>query len=609
MDAPMFHSNKFTTSCLVRQGLIPCSPFGPTLAIATRVLEMFRVARLRCPTLSIDSWVKTQSDLHGFAFRLYHTQQFTICYDLYLELRQRVHSRVQKALGRDAPDHRLKTACPACTYKLEGEADLIFSMLIMMDGNDSLKRMGTPKGGAAAGGNYYLSREKVDLWAKERLASLVNTSKDPEEANTCEEWWKNICGIFDETGVFVALCRHGFVLLLADMVRSGELAKYPLAIVDALLDVPLGPRAKEMNVKCLVGAFHGHAPNRKCQLQYLANYDLEGCEQLFSILNALARSVHYASVFHRRQTITTCLRHHDTFDTYVNRVSRFLVNNYNQAIDIIDSEDSLRYAMEQQGIQDVSEFPRRLALEMGMLKSLSHLPPAWTEKMEYYQVLVNLEARKAKFDEVFGETSTASKTARRHAQEGYDKAVDAIQEAETRLSIENRWTCSNPLWLEAETLVNRQKYHKCVNKLEELVLKRMFELMKMNMSQTGYKMRKRISKALQTQSKAIRTALKNYNNAASALDPPARTLEWDEVVDYTFLADFDLLRGGIQSNDLQPWATPAARVVLDSYFRIEWAKEEVLRLNIEIRRRVFFVAKEDEFKATNTSLAFAIHQY
>jgi hypothetical protein len=30
-------------------------------------------------------------------------------------------------------------------------------------------------------------------------------------------------GIFDETGIFVALCRHGFVLMLADMVKSGEL--------------------------------------------------------------------------------------------------------------------------------------------------------------------------------------------------------------------------------------------------------------------------------------------------------------------------------------------------------------------------------------------------
>lgn len=34
---------------------------------------------------------------------------------------------------------------------------------------------------------------------------------------------QKVWGIFDETGIFLALCRHGFVLVIADMVRSGEL--------------------------------------------------------------------------------------------------------------------------------------------------------------------------------------------------------------------------------------------------------------------------------------------------------------------------------------------------------------------------------------------------
>jgi hypothetical protein len=54
---------------------------------------------------------------------------------------------------------------------------------------------------------------------------------EDEEANPCAERWHNminnmtskVWGIYDETGVFVALCRHGFVLIVADMVRSGEL--------------------------------------------------------------------------------------------------------------------------------------------------------------------------------------------------------------------------------------------------------------------------------------------------------------------------------------------------------------------------------------------------
>jgi len=28
--------------------------------------------------------------------------------------------------------------------------------------------------------------------------------------------------VFDESGVFIAVCQHGFCLLIADMVQSGE---------------------------------------------------------------------------------------------------------------------------------------------------------------------------------------------------------------------------------------------------------------------------------------------------------------------------------------------------------------------------------------------------
>jgi hypothetical protein len=38
-----------------------------------------------------------------------------------------------------------------------------------------------------------------------------------------EELTKKMWGIFDETGIFLALCRHGFCLVIADMVQSGEL--------------------------------------------------------------------------------------------------------------------------------------------------------------------------------------------------------------------------------------------------------------------------------------------------------------------------------------------------------------------------------------------------
>ncbi|KAJ7193402.1 hypothetical protein C8J57DRAFT_1443785 [Mycena rebaudengoi] len=588
VNTPMLYSDKFTTCSLIREGLMPCAPFTPTVAIATRVLEMFRIAHLRTPTITIQSWVKTLSDLHGVAFKPYLSQQFSVCYDLYLDLRTRTETRVKKVLGRDAPDCRLKTTCPACTYKLEGEADLIFDMLVTMDGNDSLKRVlrkercdyddnGKPLPSASkerkdprvdtAGKDYYLSRETVDLWAKERLAELAKAPEpqDPAEKNLCQERWKNLSedmtsrmwGVFDETGVFLALCRHGFVLLLADMVRSGELAKYPLAIVDALLDAfgpklgvgydigcgfgttvcnsPLGKKAKDLKMRTLVGAFHGHAHNRLCQLEYLANYvpgmgleDLEGCERLFSKSNFLARSVRYASIFHRKQTIVSYMSHHDDFESYANLM-----------------------AMQAAGIQDVSEFRKRLDMEKKYLTDLKTDDEENTLQMEYYQKLVNLEDRK--------------------------------QQQEEFMAIEIRWLPTSDEWAAAAYLVSTKRYRTALSRLERLVIQRMFELTKMNMSQTGYKLRKHIAKALQARSQAVRSALVSYNDAAASLATPARKLSWSEVI-------------------------------MDAHFKIERTREEILRLNIEIRRvvtkirdeHVFLLEKEAEVRQTDPGLAFMI---
>lgn len=121
-------------------------------------------------------------------------------------------------------------------------------------------------------------------------------------------------------------------------------AKYPLATVKTLLDAfgakigggydigckftttlgrsELGERARELCYTPLVGSFHGHAHNRLCQLSHLATYvegmgleDLEGCKQFFSKSNALAASVRYSSVFHRKQRILEYIKHMDTFET------------------------------------------------------------------------------------------------------------------------------------------------------------------------------------------------------------------------------------------------------------------------------------------------------
>ncbi|KAH6908621.1 hypothetical protein BKA70DRAFT_1103413 [Coprinopsis sp. MPI-PUGE-AT-0042] len=164
-------------------------------------------------------------------------------------------------------------------------------------------------------------------------------------------------------------------------------------------------------------------------------------------------------------------------------------------------------------------------------------------------------------------------------------------------------------------MASHRQYRKCLDELEALIVSRMFELTKMNMARTGYKLRKHISKALQVRSKAIRAALDWYNDAAKRMLPPRPQLTWDQIVNYAFLADFDLLRDSREDIRKCPWAQPANRILMDEHFKIERAHEELIRLNIEIKRIITHIQDEENYlleaeeNATTSTLGYFIQQY
>jgi hypothetical protein len=119
-------------------------------------------------------------------------------------------------------------------------------MLCTLDGNNSLKRLnpGTRQqrtDDRKISGGYYLPQEEVQKWAKENIALLrqeyeadlhrAGPYEAPDEPHCPDERWKNMQEAltalaqqaYDETGVMPCLCRHNFVLVLVDMVRSGEM--------------------------------------------------------------------------------------------------------------------------------------------------------------------------------------------------------------------------------------------------------------------------------------------------------------------------------------------------------------------------------------------------
>ncbi|KAJ7807676.1 hypothetical protein B0H14DRAFT_3483035 [Mycena olivaceomarginata] len=59
---------------LILEGLVPCTPYKPDVAITVRMLEAFRVLHARAPQLTIQPYVKSLCDLHGVPFKPYLSQ-------------------------------------------------------------------------------------------------------------------------------------------------------------------------------------------------------------------------------------------------------------------------------------------------------------------------------------------------------------------------------------------------------------------------------------------------------------------------------------------------------------------------------------------------------
>ena len=143
----------------------------------------------------------------------------------------------------------VKNACVPCTYRLKDEPPLKFSMLIAIDGNNSLKRVERVKRerdensrvigcenierdeGKEFDDEMYISEEVVDQYKAAKGKERGNMVEEgSEKATPCMDTWANLMddsakkslSFFRETGVFVAVCRHGSCLTICDMIKSGE---------------------------------------------------------------------------------------------------------------------------------------------------------------------------------------------------------------------------------------------------------------------------------------------------------------------------------------------------------------------------------------------------
>ncbi|KAF7329328.1 hypothetical protein MKEN_00194000 [Mycena kentingensis (nom. inval.)] len=227
----------FVASRLVRQGLFPCAPYSPSVAFTTRTIQVFHQLHLRCPRLGKQAFVRALCDLQTTPPRTNLETQFTIALDLYLRTKELVRQRVAVDLGRDDPDWRLKNACPCCFYKVKGEQVLNPPFFVTQDGNNSLKRVENLEKLVRSDGTVgrlLPSREEVNKFGKEELAELLKTIlRDPDfddDEDGCQERWNNMkeeitaraWSLYAETGIFIAVCRHSFCLVICDMIGTGS---------------------------------------------------------------------------------------------------------------------------------------------------------------------------------------------------------------------------------------------------------------------------------------------------------------------------------------------------------------------------------------------------
>jgi hypothetical protein len=122
----------------------------------------------------------------------------------------------------------------------------------------------------------------------------------------------------------------------------------------------------------------------------------------------------------------------------------------------------------------------------------------------------------------------------------------------------------------------------------------------------GYKLHTQISKALKNHASTIQNTLQWYNKYAAEMLPLRPPLEWEQIVEYSFLAEFDLLCDGDAQLHSKWWANPLYQQASMQYFDGMRAKEEIERLDVEIAHLLMKIC-DDAVYYPQTIVTLATH--
>ncbi|KDQ13443.1 hypothetical protein BOTBODRAFT_90530, partial [Botryobasidium botryosum FD-172 SS1] len=166
-------------------------------------------------------------------------------------------------------------------------------------------------------------------------------------------------------------------------------------------------------------------------------------------------------------------------------------------------------------------------------------------------------------------------------------------EARMGISFEDRWTENSGAYANAVKLSDDLEFQKALDKLERLIILRLFELEKSRMRGTGYKLRVQIAKGLQERSKTIGAALSRFNKAAEKRDKSHIAITMAQLIDTVFVADVSILRECRIDIRQKIWSKPSIRKAIVAWQETLRAKEELQRVAVETRRLHTWVYDEE----------------
>ncbi|KAJ7812348.1 hypothetical protein B0H14DRAFT_2605778 [Mycena olivaceomarginata] len=346
---------------------------------------------------------------------------------------------------------------------------------------------------------------------------------------------------------------------MCDMIRSGELMKYPLAIVSKLFerygaDAGIGYDIISLGKKTVGLRMRGIVP---------ASTDMHITD---CVSSAGIQSVLVSRPLSTSNNKSTGISIFHDLDKHA-ALGNFIFQNYRQAVEKITANRLNLKVLEDQLHTSATDYEQDLKDERVHLESLLNEPAGVQKTVGYIELLGKLDIA------TYLSFSDAARTAERDFK-NLDHLI--INQGFTRKEIALVRTRYRKMW-------------ECLTMVDE----RQLNLKKSTPSRHVPRQSTR--------------ALVEYNGAARMLNPPQDPLIWARVIETVLLAEFDLLQDTCIDIRRLPWTQPAQREAGLLHFGIKRAKEEIRRLNVEITRIITFDEHADFYKAIAVNLYTSPH--